>query len=94
MKNNSSQSNSKSEDTSLEDIRKCFRATYMQTEGDTELFDTDETIEAISLWHKAEIAKLFEQIRSEVKSQPTWESSTMIEAEDLLEALNRLEKKQ
>lgn len=49
-------------------------------------------------WHmnlavKVQRAKLFEQIRSEVKAQPTWESSTMIEAEDLLEALNRLELK-
>jgi hypothetical protein len=50
-----------------DDIRKCFRDTYMQTEGDTELFDTEETIKAISAWHKAEIAKLFEQIRNEAR---------------------------
>lgn len=56
----------KAQATSLDDIRKCFRDTYMETDGDTELFDTEETIKAISAWHKAEVAKLFEQIRSEV----------------------------
>lgn len=34
--------------TSLrEEIVKCFRDSYMQTEGETELFDTEETIDAI-----------------------------------------------
>lgn len=38
-------------------ITKCFRDTYMETEGDTELFDTEETITAIQALIEAEVLR-------------------------------------
>lgn len=42
-------------------ITKCFRDTYMETEGDTELFDTEETITAIQALIEAEVLRVEEE---------------------------------
>ena len=103
-KDNSSQSNSKSEDTSL-DVNKLERIIAdhnkdMRTDMASEITGgtrskaiTDVvTVKAILHWHKAEIAKLFEQIRSEVMlvKCKECEGAHLFEAVPL-EALTRLE---
>lgn len=60
---NSSQSNSKSEDTSLDDIFAPLIDSPNLTLTSVYWYEAKQSILA---WHKAERAKLFEQIRSEV----------------------------
>lgn len=40
--------------------------------------------------HQAEISRVLERVEKEVKNLPTWESTTMVEAYDVLEAINKI----
>lgn len=62
--NSSSQSNSKSEDTSLDDDYQAVQRILLDWNKGYRPLSGE--VRDILAWHKAEIAKLFEQIRSEV----------------------------
>jgi len=96
----------KTQVTSLDDRIKQFFLDNQITDSDAESFedieyyDTEQIVKDIAAWHKAEIAKLFEQIRSEAELYNVKSINGEIVKPNTgilavpLEALTRLEGKQ
>lgn len=63
-----------------EELRNCFRRNLVQVEGDTELFDTELTIDQILKWHTS-------RLEAEKRNSARWRRRCEEIEDELMDAL-------